>query len=284
MEKILILARPTDPDFYKRWWEIGAVVMPGDPCDDVSILVTDQHAPVSGEDIQLFPKLKYVCSANTGHTHLRFDPDKYGIKLITLKGESEFLSTITSVAEFTFHLILSMTRDVPNVGIRLSGKTIGIVGCGRIGTQVHKIAKGFGMNLLEVDKGSKKSSWTLLFKESDFVSIHLNEEEKNNKIIGRELLSLMKPTSYFINTARGSLVDEECLAGMLETDKIAGAAVDVVDGPYLTAHTRNLLMTPHIAGNTLEDRIATDVFIVEKTKKLLRGSRLLHNMKQLSVN
>ena len=177
-----------------------------------------------------------------------------------------------TVADFAFALLLSAARRVhvghmamsqgqwtPAWGHDVFGKTLGIVGCGRIGQAMGRRGSGFNMRLLAYDicpdpkaPGVSYVSLEELLAESDFVSLHAAVTPANRGLIGEAQLRQMKPTAYLINTARGALVDEAALAQALQERWIAGAALDAfVVEPLATNHPLrgcpNLLLTPHLA-------------------------------------
>ena len=152
----------------------------------------------------------------------------------------------------------------------LRDKMIGIIGLGKIGSQVARLAHAFGMKLQYFDPYRKdtsdlefpikKVSLEELLKTSDFVNIHALLTEQTRRLIGKKELELMKPTAYLINTSRGAIVDEEALADILESKKIRGAGIDVYgdhgDPPPKTSRLLkldNVVLTPHIGGVTAED-------------------------------
>jgi glycerate dehydrogenase len=152
--------------------------------------------------------------------------------------------------------------------VELAGRTIGIVGFGRIGRRVGELAQAFGMRVLahaprQVDPpGYQPFEWVdveKLFAESDVVTLHLPQTPQTTGIVNEQLLSRMRPSAFLINTARGGLVNEADLADALNRGVIAGAAVDVVsaepirpDNPLLSA--KNCLITPHMAWTSLDAR------------------------------
>jgi phosphoglycerate dehydrogenase-like enzyme len=179
-----------------------------------------------------------------------------------------------TVADFAFGLLLAMARrihvghlDMSNGlwrgvwGHDVHGKTLGILGCGRIGTAMARRATGFGMRLLAYDLcknaeaeklGIQFVSMDELLAESDFISLHAALTPQNRGLIGEAQLRKMKPTSYIINTARGALIDEAALAKALHENWIAGAALDAfVVEPLPADHplrkAPNVLLTPHLA-------------------------------------
>lgn len=268
---ILNLATPTvgDSDFYSRWERIGMVEADFEKPEYrqfVDVLVVDHRVTVTDALLNEFPKLKFICSANTAHTHIKSNLADRQIELVTLKGEDEFLTGVKSVSEFAMHLILTLARPTNQPGFLLNGKTLGIVGNGRIGKQLAFIAKnGFCMRVLTVDKGTSEEGWTKLFSTCDVISLHLSEEPSTKGIVSKKYLNLMQRHAYLVNTARGSILDERHLVSMLREGLIAGAALDVIhDVETFQCDVDSLIVTDHIAGNTLDDRIRTDEFIVSK--------------------
>ncbi len=170
--------------------------------------------------------------------------------------------------------------------IELAGKTMGIVGFGRIGRRIGELAAAFKMNVAAYDPyhgdtpGYASFSWMNLeelFEQSDFISINSNQTEDNIGFVNRGLIGLMKRDAFLINTSRGSLVNETDLAEALNNEKIAGAALDVVskepiepDNPMLSA--RNAILTPHIAWAALDARKRLMKETVENVKAFLSGN------------
>jgi D-3-phosphoglycerate dehydrogenase len=188
-----------------------------------------------------------------------------------------------AVAELVFGLMLSLMRGIPGaahkakaekawdsarvMGGELRGRTLGLVGFGQIGRKVALIARAFGMEIVAGDpavddaameaEGVKPMQLEALLAESDIVSLHAPAIEATRHMICAETLALMKPTALLINCARGALVDEAALAAALTEGKIGAAALDVLEGePPSPAsplyEAPNLLITPHMAGSTLE--------------------------------
>lgn len=185
-----------------------------------------------------------------------------------------------SAFELTIGLLLAAARQIPredramraggwqtSMGVELSGKTLGILGLGRIGTRVAAAGRLFNMRVLasgltltdERAAAARATRATIddLFRQSDFLSIHLRLSERTRGIVTARHLSLMKPTAYLINTARGPLVDENALVAALRDRRIAGAAVDVYDVEPLPANhplrsLDNVVLSPHIGYVTAE--------------------------------
>lgn len=170
--------------------------------------------------------------------------------------------------------------------IELAGRTIGIVGFGRIGRRVGEIAHAFGMRVLahaRTRTGAPAYSpfaWAEIaeiFAQADVVSLHCPLDATNQRFVGRDLLAGMKPGAFLINTSRGGLVDEQALADALAAGRLAGAAVDVVsveplqpDNPLLAA--RNCVITPHIAWASLDARRRLMATTVDNLKAFLAGN------------
>ncbi len=208
-----------------------------------------------------------------------------------------------SVAQHTFALLLELTNSIgPNAAsvakgqwhtakdwcytvkpiIELSGKTIGIIGMGKIGKQVAAIANAFGMNVLyhggdTNDGRCKKVNLYDVFIKSDFVSLHCPLTNTNKEFINKELLGLMKPAAYLINTARGALINERHLSQVLHQGKIAGAALDVLsteppekDNPLIGLP--NCLITPHNAWISKEARQRIMNITLENIEAFVKGN------------
>jgi glycerate dehydrogenase len=149
--------------------------------------------------------------------------------------------------------------------IELAGKTIGIVGFGNIGRKVAEIARAFDMKIIYYSAHKKETQIAefvelkILFQKSDFISLHCPLKSDNHQFVNKEILQLMKPSAFLINTARGQLINEQDLADALNNKLIAGAALDVLateppnaDNPLLSA--KNCILTPHNAWMSKEAR------------------------------
>lgn len=241
-----------------------------------------------------------IASPTTGVDHIDLQSaERREIEVLSLKGEMDFLRTISSTAEFTFALILSLIRNIPQAtqavrrleweqrpfqGIQLSGKTLGLIGLGRVGNLVAGYGRAFGMRVLGYDPKRSKNpavelrSFDEVLKNSDIVSLHVPLQEETVGLMGKTEFQKMKKGSYFINTARGQIVDEESLLGVLRSGQVQGAALDVLENElrfqngkaspspliqYAKTHS-NLMITPHIAGTSSDAISATRDFIVEK--------------------
>jgi len=202
-----------------------------------------------------------------------------------------------AVAELTLSLILNLLRRIPEssnsmkkgmwqpqMGHSLYGKTIGIIGLGRIGKELVKLVQPFNVNIFAYEKypdddfiashNIRLGSLEEVLSQSDVVSIHLPLMEETRNIIGAKELSLMKHNSILINTARGGLVDEDALISVLKEGTIAGAALDAFENEPYTGELLNLnnvLLTPHIGTYTKETRMIMEMETVENLIKALSG-------------
>ncbi len=218
-----------------------------------------------------------------------------------------------SVAELAVAFMISLARHIPqtaailkspeggvmriaksfieHVGTEIHGKIVGIVGLGAVGGEVAKRVKAFGCRVTAFDPyvaaaratelGVEMVSLDRLMAEADFVSVHAAATLETAGLIGREQFAVMKPTAYFINTARASITDEEALLKVLAERKIAGAALDVFakeppppDHPLLALP--NVLATPHIGGNTADITLHQTAIIVDDVIRWLEGRRPRH--------
>jgi len=172
-------------------------------------------------------------------------------------------------------------------GHEIHGKTLGIVGCGRIGRAVARRAAGFGMRVLGHDPlataadGIEMVPLDRLLAASDFVTLHAALTAANRGLIGARELALMKPSAYLVNTARGALVDEAALIAALGARRIAGAALDAFAAEPLPAssplrHCPHLLITPHQAFNSVETGEQVSLVAAEAIVDLMEGRRPRH--------
>ena len=240
--------------------------------------------------------LRVVATATTSADHIDAAyARKHGIAVLSLKGATGFLKTIPSTAEHTWGLLLALMRHIvpaadavrsgrweshPFRGHELKGKTLGIIGVGRLGTMVAGYGKVFGMKVIGLDERKipksvcRQGTLRELLNTSDVVSIHVHLNEKTEGMIGAKEIGKMKPTAVIINTARGKIVNEKALLAALKKKELAGYAADVLAAEVqfgthcsndpLVRHAKkyaNVLLSPHIGGRTTEARTATDVFI-----------------------
>lgn len=166
--------------------------------------------------------------------------------------------------------------------MEIAGKTLGIYGLGAIGTAVAKIALAFGMNVIAFSRtekavdGVKLVGEKELFEKSDFLSLHCPLTKETAKCVNDKTLALMKPTAYLINTARGGVIDEPALADALNTEKIAGAALDVLTVEPMAEdcvlrNARNCIITPHVAWGSVDARERLVSMVCDNLQAFISG-------------
>src|ERR1700719_4579870 len=233
------------------------------------VCVMRERTPLSRGIIERLPNLKLISS--TGPVNASIDVAAAADRGVAVS-HTGYRSTPT--IEFTWALILASARNIvtesnsvrsggwqQTVGTDLRGKTLGILGLGRIGSQVARIGSAFGMNVVAwsqnlTSEPAKAAGATLvskdrLFEQADILTIHLVLSGRTCGLVGSSELQRMKPTARLINASRGPVVDEQALIGVLKNRQIAGAAVDVFDiEPLPPSHPfrtlDNVLATPHI--------------------------------------
>lgn len=249
--------------------------------DGIISLLTDK---IDGEVMDAAgPQLKIISNYAVGFDNINIpEATKRGIVVTNTPSDE----VNEAVAEHTWALILSLARRIveadeatrrgmyrgwePDIflGTNLIGKTLGIIGMGRIGTMVARRAQGYKMNVLynkhtpdpdaERDLGVKFVTLDELLAQSDFVSLHVPLNDETRHLMNKEAFAKMKKGSYLINTARGQVVDERDLVDALGNAQIAGAALDVFDNePDISPELINnqkIVITPHIASATWEAR------------------------------
>lgn len=250
------------------------------------------------------PRCRILATPVTGLDHIDLAAcAERGIRVVSLKGETDFLREVRATAELTLGLALALLRHVPAAsadvlagrwnraafrGHELYGKTAGIVGVGRLGSIVARYFAAFGMRVLGFDprlelppQVERVDSLEALFALSDLVSVHASYDATTHHLIDGRVLAHARPSLVLLNTARSGLLDEAALLRALEDGRIAGAALDVLSGEpdvsgahplvrYARAHS-NLLIVPHLGGNTFESFEKTELFLAERVLSLLRA-------------
>jgi len=268
--------------------------------DALASLLSDK---IDAEVFDAAPKLKIVAQMAVGFDNI--DVQEATKRGIYVTNTPEVLTDTT--ADFAWALLMAIARRVveadkyvragqwkvgwhPSMmqGRDIHGATIGIVGAGRIGFAVAKRAAGFNMKILfydvvprpemEKELGAKKVDLDTLFKESDFVSIHVPLMKETLHLVNAEKLKLMKKTAYLINNSRGPVVDEKALYEALKEGRIAGAGLDVfeqepipVDNPLLKLD--NVVVAPHISSASYETRSKMAEMVAENLVAFFEGRK-----------
>lgn len=286
---------------------------------DAEIVTAFINSRLDRSTLSRLQRLKFIATRSTGYDHIDLDYCReHGIAVANVPSYGD-----VTVAEHVFALLLGLARNlVPTVeglragrfdqsglrGFDLHGKTIGVVGTGRIGRCVIAIARGFGMRVLGYDiapdasfaerQGFRYTDLDALLRESDVVTLHVPALPATRNLIGEAELAMMKPDAVLINTARGNVVDVEALVRALDGGRIRGAGLDVLpEEPLMrdeaevfreqgadVARVRallanhvlmaapNVLVTPHVAYNTGEARRRIIATTIENVRAFTEGA------------
>lgn len=279
------------------------------------------NSTVDAQMIEAMPKLKLIACRSTGFNNVDMDAaNAHGITVVNVPTYGEH-----TVAEYAFALLLALAKKIiPGSsqmamgendhslvhGMDVYAKTLGVIGAGKIGKNVIKIAKAFNMNVIAYDpflkpdvalaEEIKTVELAELAQQADIITLHVPLTDENKHMINEELISTMKDGVYLINTARGELIDSSALISALKSGKIAGAGLDVLEDEKLMeideeelllkkgAKTRetlehvvantilmrmpNVILTSHNAYNTAEAIVKINSITVENIKHFLVGS------------
>lgn len=266
-----------------------------------SEIVLVNKVPITEKIIRACPSIRLICVQATGYNLVDVDAcTRQGISVCNVPSYGT-----SAVAQFTLALMLELCHrvghhdaavhggkwcrcsnfcfwDTPQMELR--GKTLGIIGFGRIGQAVSRLALAFDMQVIAFSR-SEKPEWTdrvtfvsldTLYRRADFISLHCPLFPENSRMINKDAIAKMNDGAFLINTARGGLLDEEAVAQALQTGKLAGCAVDVVSqepmvetNPLYTAP--NCIITPHIAWAPKESRQRLLDCVVENIRAYLAG-------------
>jgi len=268
--------------------------------EGADILIT-KELPLAGELIRKLPdSIKLICEAGTGFNNIELPAAKE--RDITVCNVPGYSTGAVAQLAVSFILCLSSSLAQQQIMVKqnrfdnftkflqvphheVQGKTLGVIGCGSIGKQVIRVASAMDMNIFyyDVNPGNfetgniKYAPIDTLLRESDFVTLHCPLTEKTKHLIDKYKLSLMKKSSYIINTSRGPLIRESDLIEALRNGDIAGAALDVheieppaTDNPLFKME--NVLMTPHIGWQTLESRQRLMEILTGNIQAYLKGN------------
>ena len=260
-------------------------------------LIIRSATQVTAEVLAAAERLKVVARAGIGLDNVDVEAaTRRGVMVVNAPQ-----SNVISAAEHTMALLLAQARNVPQAnaalksgswerstweGVELAGKTIGVIGLGRVGHLVAVRAAAFGMRVIAYDpyvshERAKEMGVDVmptleaLLVQADFVTIHLPRTQETEKLIGEHELSLMKPGARLINTARGQIVDEEALAKALESAHLGGAALDVFSTEPLTDSPLfaydSVVVTPHLGASTVEAQDKAGTTVAEMVRLALKG-------------
>ena len=259
-----------------------------------ALLIMRERTPITKTLINALPKLKYIMTSGMRNNSIDLETAKK--KRIIVCGTE---INPNPAAEITWLLILGLLRNVKQevdnmfqgywqttIGFELKGKLLGLIGLGKIGTQVAKVAKAFGMEVCAWSEnldlshaneiGVLPMSKEDLLKTSDIISIHLVLGERYKDLISKNELDMMKKTSFLINTSRGPIINENDLIRALKDEKIAGVGLDVYDKEPLPQDHKlrflpNALLLPHIGYVTIENYSKFYLQMVENLNSILEN-------------
>ena len=265
--------------------------------DALLCLLTDT---IDREVIDAGPNLKIISNYAVGYNNIDYEyAAEKGIPVTNTPG----VLTETT-ADLAWAILMAAARRVVEgdsfmragkfrgwepmlmLGTDVYGKTIGIVGMGKIGQAVARRAKGFGMRILyhsrsrkediEEELGAERVPLEILMAESDYISLHVPLTPETRNMVSADMLDLMKPSAYLINTARGEVIDEPHLIGMLKERRIRGAALDVFWGEPLNVNPElyemdNVVLAPHMGSASLETRTEMSVMAAQAIIDTLEG-------------
>jgi len=262
-------------------------------------------APVTQEVLAAAPNLRLICCARGGPVNVDVAAlSARQIPLVNTPGKNA-----ESVADQALAFMIMLARGFPKaqrflieggklgesafegarfIGHDLGGHVLGLVGFGNVGSRVHRRALAFGMRVVvydpyvrvgELASTEQVSTLAELLAKSDFVSLHLRATAETQNFFGAKQFNAMKPASYFLNTARESLVDEDALDAVLASGHLAGAALDVVrprsqPGPHPLLRHENVVITPHVGGATHETLLRGVTMIADEIQRFAAGEPL----------
>jgi len=243
--------------------------------------------------------IRAVISPTTGLDHIDMRSAKLnGVKVFHLRGEKRFLKGVAATAELSIGLMLSIMRKIPQSfsavksgiwetgpfrGNEVAGKTLGVIGCGRLGSKVSKTAVALGMKVVAFDPYIKRfpsgvkamKTQRDLLNQADIVSLHVPLSDETRHLLNDFEISQMKKGVIIINTSRGAIIKTGALIKGLISEQVSAAALDVLEDEHLVNEDShplieyaskydNLIITPHLGGATFESVEKTDLFILKK--------------------
>jgi D-3-phosphoglycerate dehydrogenase len=266
---------------------------------DYDGMIVRSRTKVTADVFEVATRLKVVGRAGVGVDNI----DLAAARAHNVTVVNSPTATTTAVAEHTLAMMLALARAVPRAdatmkagewikkelrGVELAGKTLGVIGVGRIGEQVAARAAAFGMASIGYDplltddqirqRGLEPVALDELYNRSDIITLHVPLNDKTRNMIGEGALSRMKHGVRLICTARGGVIDESALLAALESGQVAGAALDVFaeEPPGLTGVVSHphVVVSPHIAAQTIEAQARTATDIAEEVLAALEGKTL----------
>ncbi|MGA1820241.1 MAG: hydroxyacid dehydrogenase [Thermoplasmatota archaeon] len=300
----ILITDGTDPQAVRMLEEAGHEVVLDeaspekllDIIGDFDALIVRSRTKVKQDALDRASRMKVIGRAGIGVDNIDIQYAKQkGIKVVNAP-----LGSTISVAELAFSHMLALARGVVKgtqgvktqqwlkkqlKGMELEGKTVGIIGCGRIGQALAARCQAFGMKTIGFDPYlpadvASKAGITLvgiddIYRNSDFISLHVMLNDETKHMVSKPQFDMMKKGAFIINCARGGVIDEEALYNALKEGKIGGAGLDVFEteppGQTKLAEFDNVTMTPHIGANTVDAQFKAGTMVSEQVIMALKG-------------
>ena len=236
-----------------------------------------------------------ILTASTGLNHIDINYCKSNnIEVLSLTKDYDLINDLPSTSELAFGLMSSILRNIPSgfddvknggwdydkfMGHQLKGKTIGLIGYGRLGKMMYNYCDAFGMNIFIYDPYKGFNEFDTLLKQSDIISLHVHANDETRHMINKKKLVKMKNNSYIVNTSRGEIVNEHDIVESLKNGKLKGYATDVIEDEYGNRENSpilngvkeglNIIVTPHVGGMTWEGQQKAYKWAINKLKKVV---------------
>jgi D-3-phosphoglycerate dehydrogenase len=262
---------------------------------DYDALVVRSQTKVTADIIEAAKNLQVIGRAGVGVDNIDVDAaTRHGIVVVNSPE-----GNIVSTAEHTIAMLLALARRIPQAhnllhtgvwdrkfkGAEVRNKVLGIIGLGRVGTEVAEMGKGLRMEVIAYDPmisesraerlGIELVSMEVLLKTVDFITMHVPLNTSTKNLIGRNELKLVKPTAMLINCARGGILDEKAVYDAINEGKLAGAAIDVFSQEpakdNILLQSEKVITTPHMAASTFEAEVSASIDIAEQIVEILQG-------------
>jgi len=265
------------------------------------------YVQIDKEVLQRAKKLKIIYTPSTGLDHLDLETiEAMGIEWYCIKTEFGLLDGVTATAEMAWTLMLAACRRLPTAhnaamrgewardkfrGMQLSGKTLGIIGVGRLGRMMAEYGQGFRMRVLGYDHnkryvvpGVQYADLDTLLAESDVITIHIHLTEENRHFIDKASFDKMKDGVVIINTSRGAIIKEDDFVEAIKSGKVGGAGLDVIEGEWredlenhpliqLAREHDRVVISPHLGGVTVESQAASHEFVADRLAEWIKAKQ-----------
>lgn len=272
----------------------------GEEWKDIEILVIRSQTKVERKLLDLFPNLKLIITATAGFNHVNLELCQQRHIRVSHCPDSHTAST----AELTWSLILACARRLPEaqkavqtgnwdrnkiLGVEVCGKTFGVIGLGRVGRRVARVAKAFGMNIMAFDPYQEDEAFSFeeaervsleeLLSQSDIISLHVPLTKETWHMLGEAFLESVSPHTILINTCRGPVIHEKALVHLLQNNKIGAVGLDVFEYEPLAIDSQllrynNVITTPHVGASTREAFEKASAEAYGKVRQFLAGQPL----------